>query len=843
MDRRDSIDNLWQASLMSGFHEENYHEKLALTAEDESITQNAGYTIPNPTYEKINRFVTELVSREFSDLTSLKPLISTELNVGELQGIGSNLVKSASGIVKYSPFSDHPELTIELPFLVINGELVPFDVIQVGKERCPYSKENAGKIIMGFQQAITGGGLGTGDGMVGLEKMTNPTTTTGFMSDTLNVRARGNVIPDIGGMFVTAEEKSIDKLLKEAATIKPYNWEETEKVARALATKKQLELIKEASDIGEEISVMVKTASVKSDQVSALNWVKMRDVKPGTYVKFPEKDGRDINMTAGKVIGDFDIRSLYTGAAIDNDEELRRRAKVIFGDKKVLITSDNRMMVITPETEAICLTSPDKLFKFTVSEAKDLKRGDICIFKTENGKFIFPRRVRAKEVRTIPSFNKEYPAGETLGAHERVDVIETDKNLKEIRDKGLRFIEYLNLAFTTDSSEKAIFDIPDKNFMGSNEVTYLMLHKITPLSGVMDTKAFLAQESELQACSAMDLSAMLPYVANPKKTNFMTPYKKVIIVRGSVGKTFSSVREMEDTMYGYSEENFESLMKVASANETIDIQKNNGKFNITLNYTDRDSNMYSSRQEKLTGLSEEAALGALIALNFDKSMATDCMLKATKDNRVSCHLPQGSDPNKIFGSKKKEKVINSVISEMKDTGVDRKIKSFLKGVILKNTVVPAVAHVVKDSPITNISGITKVLSDKTASEDVLNDKALDYLCDLSKEAEALSLAIEKTAREQQNGGFRKVAKCMALCSHFADDLGAALISPDKYPHLTKLASDIVKNKETFENVIGDLVFEKTAGYYNQAHKMPVTYYGRAVHHIDVMYQAAKAIGD
>lgn len=830
--RRDNVEALFQAAIMSGLQtNDTGHEKLALNMEDASIKSQAGYTIPNPTYDKVIQYCTELVGREISDMVSGKPEISADLKVQKLQGQGSSLIDTASGQVNIVLDDNKPELTIELPFLVINGEMVPFDVIQVGRERCPYSRENLGKVMMGINQTIEGMGS---DGLVGLEPVTNATTSRGFLQDVLNVRARGNVVPDMGGIFVTAEEKKLDGMLKTAATLKPYDWQEVEKVANTFADKIQLEQIKKASDVGIEIEEMVKEASFQSDSVRTLKWERLFDLPHGTFVKFPERNGKELSMTAGKILRAFDFeiptRQRDVGENVESANRKQEMLTRFWNQLRVLITEDGRMKILTQEDRAIGLRSDKPLFRFHGCKVKDLKKGDTFFMKTPGGKPCIPHYVDRVDKRSMIPYTD-------FGA-ERLE--EYDKNLNKAvtptRDKQvfrhqMRYIESLVCSDATKISfYQRLFGIRHMDLSEDGTFNYHLMHKNAPIHDIIPVEDYAANEAAYFSCSPMDLKAMMPYGA--KKVTVLSPEKKVVKIRGTVGPLFSSVDAIEEFMYNPEVPSFMKMVKVASANETIDIQKQGeDKFNVTLRYTDRDGQMYQAREEKMVGLSESAALGALIALNFDKTSATDCMLKAKRNGSLHCSLPQGADPNKIFGAKKKKKAVNILVSSMRQTGLDKKIANHLAKNLLANTVGSMSAGIareaIKDSKLAYSPAFVNLVMDKTAS--------------LAEEAEALSCAIEKLAMEQESGFMRKVAKAMALCAHFNRDIGTVYSRPEDYPHFTKLAGDIVESRELFEDMVGDLVVEKLAGYKEQNHKMPVSYYGRCVDHLDKMYQFASAL--
>ena len=589
-------------------------------------------------------------------------------------------------------------------------------------------------------------------------------------------------------------------------------------------------MIKKASDVGIEIEEMVKEASFSSNQIRTLKWERLFDLPHGTYVKFPERNGKELTMTAGKVLRDFDFeiptRQRDGGENVADANRKHESLSRFWNQLRVLITEDGRMKILTQADKAIGLRSDQPLFRYHGCKVKDLKKGDTFFMKMPSGRPCIPHCVDRVERRTMAPY-AGFDAAEIEGHDDQGKVVSPDAE-KQIFRHQMRYIVSLACSDATKTSfYQSLFGVRHMDMSYDGTFSYFLMHKNTPTHDIITPEEYAANEAAYFQCAPMDLRAMIPYPQ--KKLTVLSPEKKVIKIRGTIGPLFSSVDAIEDFMYNPAIPNFMKMMKTASANETIDIQKQgDDKFSVTLRYTDRDGRMYQAREEKMIGLSESAALGAMIALNFDKSTATDCMLKAKRNGSVNCSLPQGSDPNKIFGSKKKKKAVATLVDSMRQTGLDRKIANHMAKNLLANTVGKVSSGIareaIKDSKLAYSPAFVNLVMDKSAS--------------MAEEAEALSCAIEKLAMEQESGSMRKVAKAMALCAHFNRDIGTVYSRPEDYPHFTKLASEIVKNKEVWEDMVGDLVVEKVAGYKEQNHKMPVSYYGRCVDHLDKMYQFA-----
>lgn len=802
-DRKEQIEELFKASLSFGFEAEKSAGDFFEESSMIKLASGAGVDIPNPTYDKIVSFVNELISRDLSDLVTEKLQTAIDFSPSKQQGIGSNLIDQGEGLIKIYPVDGDESTAIEIPFLVINGSLAPFDVIQLNGERAPYTRENLGKVLNALREQGNKNSDIIHDGYIGLEKLHNPSTSEGFLSDTLNVRHRGNVIPDVGGMFITADEKKVDGLIKKAATMHPVDWSKVEAAAEALAAKNYQKFIKEASDEGEEISYMIKTAAHNSDISRTLPWKNVKSVPSKTFIKFPVLEDGGITMMSGLVLKDL-IDPLKT----EQDGSVRE------AEYFIVITADGRIKKIEPQDEGfICLESSEKLFKLSGCFIDGLRKTDSFMIKTPEGKLTVPYLITGDSLRSI----------NTLPPHSRTD------EPSSFSDKA---------KLTADiHSRISIRKVSVKDMYKSLGICDLY---IAPTEKPMFKKN---TKEELKNCLAVK-NATESYKVNMILPDYdkdiwtLSKGKRLISVTGIIPHTFTSLDEVETILYSEkvaNDDDFDGMFKKASTSDTITVTKTRGdKYNIKVKYQDKTEQMFRSAEETLEGLSEGATIGALIALNFSRASATDLMVKVNHGTQVSCSLPVNANPAKIFSSKKHK--IKKAVAAFKNTGADKIVSDAIADLIVdsateqvgKKIVGPVVGGVFKNTKLIKSQPFINAILDKSAS--------------LRDESKAISSVFEKRAVCEENATMRKCAKIMALCSYFSDDCIKVMNSPDSFPQFTKIAKEIADLKPVFEEAVDDLLTEKLAFYKeNEAHPMSVSFYSAAIGNMDNTYKIAKSI--
>lgn len=846
MDQRDKIDSLFAASIASGFAK----EKTATPFYEESamIKLAAGTTIPNPTFEKIQRQVGELINGELNDLTTEPITYSVEFMVGEHQGLGSKLVKNGEGIIHIYPFNGNEDVEVGVPFLFANGELAPFDAIQMGGQRAPYSRENLGKVLNGIIEKGDPNSDVNSDGYVKLEKMRNPATTTGFLSDTLNVRTRGNVIPDIGGMFITAEEKRVGQLIEKLASMEPMNWESVEKAAELMAKQRRLAMIKTASDDGVQLKEAIESKMNQSNLSRTLPWRKVRHVPDRTWVKFPEYCDGEFKMTSAIVFQKMNTLIPERMKDLTDNEIIRFREYL--ADRSVIVTDDERVCMVDDDHDCLCLESKKPLFHLTTTRP-DMVHSDEVITMRVNGKFVLPMVVKDKQTKAKKPFTNrvrmefrddnlndisikgKYISNETRTLSEPGGITSTDRQrlVNGNQEYSVTYFEVMPIGFKNQFEHNGVgllggFGLTSSSYYFRNRIYLIDMEE--PFFGKIDATKCAGFIAKKFACDTKEILSLMGIDSDKDKVYAMSTAYPLVRLHLGIGKTFASLDEVDAKLYGKSsltdDEKFEALYKQASSNDKISIQRTGkDKYTVRLSFANKTNKMYQQQEEKLVGLSEDAVLGALIALKFSKETASDLMVKANQQKGVETALPGGSDPSRIFHDNKS--IPRRAVAKYKQTDIaDRTGRS------IKTALSYGVANAKNVKVANEVMGRMEI------------DAAMTKLASLHQELVALSGVFEKRAMEEENVHMRKCAKAAALGAYFLGDAEKVLANPEDYPHFDKLAQEVAESKDFLEDCIGGLLSEKVACYLNEDnHRLPVSYYSAAIDDFDKVYQIAKGV--
>ena len=227
MKKQVSVDLAMQAQLgiLSKYAEDNTEEieKIISGFNQPSIHKYAGIYIDNPNQENIEDFIRKYMYNELSFFPRVLT-IDVRLTPNSFDRAKKDIVDTGSGIVSI----DVRGKKVELPFMISDGQLDPFDVIQLDGQRCPYSRDNLQKIIINLDKQIeqeqSGGPAISINAYKTLSDFNNPSTVPGFMGDVLSIRdaqtsRRGN------GTYVVAssEYTDMEKLAFFGTTHLDYN--------------------------------------------------------------------------------------------------------------------------------------------------------------------------------------------------------------------------------------------------------------------------------------------------------------------------------------------------------------------------------------------------------------------------------------------------------------------------------------------------------------------------------------------------------------------------------------------------------------------------------------------
>ena len=274
-------------------------------------------------------------------------------------------------------------------------------------------------------------------------------------------------------------------------------------------------------------------------------------------------------------------------------------------------------------------------------------------------------------------------------------------------------------------------------------------------------------------------------------------------------------------------EDFCGLYKQASTNETVTVTKMNGAFNVSVRYIEKDGDNELVRDERLAGLNESAVMGALLGFGFDESIAKNMIVRASNSGSVSNNLPVGHNTKNIFGGRAKK--IKKVIDKIKNN----KFANFAAKYALARGIVKGTACATS-----KVLEHTSLPTNETFINVVMGKLASDVA-----ESKSLSIEFEKKAVENESVGYRTISKALATSAYFHEAATKALKSPGNYPHMDKIASEIIGIKKDIEDVVADIIMEKMAAYKDKNFNLNPSYYTRAVYQLNDMYELATEMID
>lgn len=831
MSYRDNLTDLFAASLCCGFEKEASQMVNTLSASDEMIKLAAGYTITNLSHDGIVKFVGDLVDRELQGLIEEKPPCAINLRAFSQSEMGMGIENAKGDVSIMLPNN----VELQIPFAVAKGELIPFDVIQLGEERCPYTRENLAKIMMNIMRQSKEGD-GASDGYVGLEPRQNATTTSGFLTNMLQVRSRGSVIPDAGGMFVTASEKRFENVMDKIAELKPFDWEQVEKVASIIADRDREKMIKHFSDLGAQSAEMIKTAAHKSAISKSQPWKKLSEIEHGTFVRIPEmKDSSsklyqpEFSMTPAYVIRKFNENMFY-GSDTSGKENNRYN-----GAHMLIITNDHRFMIVPVTSSIICLESGEPLFKLKGKRLKSLENsGEVVLFKTMTG-YTVPLRVGSIDSMSVDGLYP-YSTRENIYDHSYNGGIEgrhpkTKKDQHVVAYNASVKLKKLHLNdISSMSYPQNIYYNGDKELMphSSRSVEIYLSSNVGGKIRGYETKDVINELAKAQGTTSDTMKFL---VGGANEYFIADEEQKCICLAGTLGKTFKNYQEIEDYMGLPFEkragEDFCGLYKQASTNETVTVTKMNGAFNLSVRYVEKDGDNELVRDEKLTGLNENGIMGALLGFGFDESIAKNMVIRASNSGSVSNNLPLGHNTKNIFGGKAKK--IKKVIEKIKNNKMANFAVKYATARGIAKGVACATSKILQHTSLPTSERVINLVMGKLASD--------------IGESKSLSIEFEKKAVEHENVGYRKIAKALATSAYFHEAATRALECPENYPHIDKIAAEVINIKSDIEDVVTDIMMEKMAAYKDKNFNLNPSYYTRAVYQLNDMYELATEMID
>ena len=536
------------------------------------------------------------------------------------------------------------------------------DVIQFGKERVPFSRENLKKAIAFLDnRAQRMQENSVGSPYVGLAEKTNPTTSSGFLGNTLNIQDRYR-FPQMsnGSMYVSAS-KRFDDLMEKIATMQEFDWNSVQKFfLMKEAREKQaeidgyFELAKNAgeSNIGDVIS---RTRNVK--------WKDIGDIPNKGYITFPElKNGNELSMTFGVVFKEFVFPNRnHPESEIENTYT-------------VVLAQDGRMRILQKGEKMLCMSADKNAGRFKTKSFDSLKKADMFMMFYKDS-VTFPMKVDDISVRNDAA----------------------NEHLK-VKKYTVSDINY--------SGKEFFYNKPENAFMARRYFT------IVPSEGVAKfcevTKDELANlKSRDSVVSRRMLRDMLP---SESKLYSINPKQYVLCICGTIDTFFKDKKEMEFILSNMSDlKDDMAFLKTAMENEYVTVQcmdKDAGRYSVSLHYNDKSKRMFVERIKRFDNIDPGKVRGILHAIGFSVPRTQELLQKAKLDRHITVSLPQGFDADKITGAKSKSAAMQRF---------NRARKNVFSNKDVQTIAAKSLGYALTDTPIAKSETVRKIVLNKAAS--------------------------------------------------------------------------------------------------------------------------------
>jgi hypothetical protein len=587
--------------------------------------------------------------------------------------------------------------------------------------------------------------------------------------------------------------------------MKPLTLKEVEVLYAEFEKKAKEEHLAYLDKVAAEVSTDDSKLVNIFDSVRNLQFDNASVLPNGTFISFPEKDGKDLMMTKGVVIDNFMTFGGHTPTKI-----------------KIVVSQDGRVKILENGERFLCFKTDDAKFTIPTVGLASVQPKDIII-AFDGEKALYPSKVDYITVRgygnsLIASTPAESsPVNDISVSVVRLDPLNQDSRLMNIFKGNMNQDEIYN----GDRMFMKIAPLQDAKFL---EVSY---------------PEYIEKKSRELGMSPVKLSSILSQYdvvttittktsEKDRNTVVCTDFDntRVIKVKGVICdflRDKSDLRAVEETSGEF------NLAKTASAVDEITIKCLNPSmkvYDITIRYVDKSKQLLNKMSKDYKAVPEDGAKQILNILGFDRGQSAELLYKSRENGTVTQGIANSENVQKLLGG--------SVKNLSKD-----KVKSVMTRLVDPNSVRDAVlANVLGGlvvGAVTSHGGVGK--SSENKARDVFSTARK-----FASESEALSVAFEKLAMEHQNKSLLEVAKLMATANQVNEKV-AQTLNGEYFPKFADACLDIVAGKAKIEKVAFDLMELKTQQYIHNDHMINPNYIQGAIVQLDNMYKMANAIVD
>ena len=767
--------------------------RLAFEVEESFLEKNAGMPIYQPTVENVENFVYQTVLNDTKDLNlTVKPQINLTINETQPEkNYTGAQVENATGQVtlKVKAFE------ITLPFLIIDGEFVPFDVIQVGKQRVPYNRENLAKVVAGlkkYNDNIENKGLEEFKPYLGIERPVNPTSSVGFLGDVLRIQEQhSNRGGQSGQYWVTASEDT-EKILEKLATMnamREADWQALEKVLLKKAVDKRINTLNKYAS---EINACDESDAVALEKfASNFPWTQAAALPHGTVIHYPEIIDNALSMKKALIIKVFTpMLDMTVPKGIT-----------------VVVSEDGRIKVLESGDQFLCVVPKDKTYlNLPSSEFKMLTDNDRFMAFNSN-QAIFPMTVSGIETRNVNL------TGESIytGRYSEDNTVNRHQYKSEPRNS---------------IQTKVLSAMPCKRLPMYMHSMYMILMEGSGLTTGNYHEFVDRKAKEIGVSKDLIRSMLSPHAvenftnkdmnANKAQTVMVGENFKIIPIKGDIEGYLCTAKDIEAFEEQMIDPEF-TMSKLAKETDYIEIRTNSVDdvtFDLLISYADQSQKVERLVRRQYKAMPYLDTRQVLKAVGFSLPEITNLMTKVKNSQYVRVSLPADGTPDMLQGSMLQGQTAQAV----------KKMRTAI---------------------------FTPQFSDQV-SRDVLGkameflptsplDRNADTARDLKKKAaqyEALASLLEKEAIATEDLLIKQAAVLVASAAHLDHKVAQSLLGKAEYPGLKKIATELLSHQDLLEKTASDLISRKVEAFVTNEEIVPVAYLMASVESLDHLHKLA-----
>lgn len=772
--------------------------------ENTCLEKTAGIKIDNSDEQSAKESILRYITNELS-IFPIKLGVSIDLIPISLDKSRGNAILDAQGNVNIQLKTK----VIQLPILIQNGELLPFDVIESEGQRVPFSRENLAKIVSGIErwhkeQEQGEAGLAS-DGFKGVEPPLNAATTPGFMGDVMSIRDQHMQKRGPSNITTVASEYNLDSLLEKTAGMKELSDAEAQAIADSL-NKKAYEKQKAYFDkLASEDAEFEKIARDETEKLAELEELPFRDIsecKHEDIILFSEETGEGEFTTTKAIV-------------FKNFKKIKEEIKPM----TIILSTDGRMRVLEPGEKFECVISPNETFKVSKKDFATLDHDDVFIAIDGADVFVPIAVERVEKLRQ--------DSVDWSGKFSSKDTNEKIYDIRELQSSHM-LEQYVGKDIKENDREESFWEKGRICAFNLRETAFTLV-------GYND---FLDRKSKEMGLDIGSTQEIFPKhkVCNeeykkgnrhyfPLGVNVLCAdeHFRVIPITGKIGNSLD-IRGRQKVSA--------PLQKVASLQNQIRVEcidRSLKLFNVSLWYKDEEKKMLNARKQDFNRVSEGKVKAILRILKFSPQDTNNILFKAKNGRYEERNLPAGVTSNDI------RMLEGGQMTNISAQNVKKTVNKLINPQAIATSAATAIAT---DLIVDTIKNRAMAPGGKKVVNTIY--KGLRFAFASSKETAA---EFEKIAMETKSHDMLTVAKALMLSGCYLEKCANVVSEKEMYPEFRKISKEILDATPLFEKVAYDLVEFNREQFKNKDEIIAPSVLTEAVHSLDTMYKMAKIVND